>query len=413
MLVSGDRIWRHVTGNPGWQLLLFANTDYVKANPGILPRLVKLYQDFGEFLNNNPDEADDIVSSNKYVSKNVPKGTISSAVKAKRLVIDVRPSWDPSVNAQIWQMMQVGLESAICRPCPRRKRSWAPTRPNDAGLIDSGLRRHDNGNERHGRTREHPQPRSGRTGCLASCCGLTAVIVFIVGWHLASYVAPTCHPQLGAHYPRPGAGFLLRRARHHRTAAVFHGAVVRRGGRAFDAGFREAEPRGLLMPDVRLLMAVPAACWVVFSILWFKPVELPHFFRDVHRSCIPVFFVDCLDAMKAIPLELRQMVESFLAQPPAVLRQGDTPRHRPEYADQLEDQPLTGGACDRHRRAGRRQRDRPRPGAGAGDVLRRRGICLDGVLVIILFMFQGLMNLVEKRALKPANGLRTRRAWPA
>lgn len=121
VLVAGNEVWRTVTGNPGWQLLLFANMEHVKANPGILPRLIKLYQDFGEFLNNNPDEADDIVSSNKYVSKNVPKGTIAAAVKAKRLLMDVRPSWDPTVNAQIWQMMQVGVESGHVSAMPGKE----------------------------------------------------------------------------------------------------------------------------------------------------------------------------------------------------------------------------------------------------------------------------------------------------
>lgn len=121
VLVAGDEVWRHVSGNPGWQLLLFANMEYVKSNPGILPRLVKLYQDFGEFVNNNPDEADEIVTSNKYVSKNIPKGTIASAIKGKRLVMDVRPSWDPAVNAQIWQMMQLGVESGHLSATPARE----------------------------------------------------------------------------------------------------------------------------------------------------------------------------------------------------------------------------------------------------------------------------------------------------
>jgi hypothetical protein len=90
---------------------------------------VKLYQDFGDFLNNNPDEADDIITSNKYVSKNVPKGTISSAVKAKRLVMDVRPSWDPSVNAQIWQMMQLGVEAGHVSGTPSKETVVAADSP--------------------------------------------------------------------------------------------------------------------------------------------------------------------------------------------------------------------------------------------------------------------------------------------
>lgn len=121
VLVAGNDIWRHVSGNPGWQLLLFANAEYVKANPGILPRLVAMYRDFAEFINNNPDEADDIITSNKYISKNIPKGTIASAVKAKRLLFDVRPSWDAAVNPVIWQMMQLGVESGHISGTPAKE----------------------------------------------------------------------------------------------------------------------------------------------------------------------------------------------------------------------------------------------------------------------------------------------------
>jgi len=57
-------------------------------------------------------------------------------------------------------------------------------------------------------------------------------------------------------------------------------------------------------------MAVPAVCWVVFAILWLVGIEARIFFI----MCIviaPVFLIDTLDAMKAVPNDLRQMVESF------------------------------------------------------------------------------------------------------
>jgi ABC-type nitrate/sulfonate/bicarbonate transport system substrate-binding protein len=121
VILRGDEVWNTVAGNPGWQLLLFADTEYVKKNPGILPRLVKLYQDFGDFVNNNPDEADEIVTSNKYITKNLPKGTISTAVRAKRLLMDVKPSWEPAVNKQIWQMMEIGVESGHIPNLPAKE----------------------------------------------------------------------------------------------------------------------------------------------------------------------------------------------------------------------------------------------------------------------------------------------------
>jgi ABC-type nitrate/sulfonate/bicarbonate transport system substrate-binding protein len=121
VVLKGDEAWKFVTGEPGWNLLLFVRTDLVKDKPDILPRLIKMYRDFAEFVTNNPDEADAIISSNKYFSKNLPAGTIASAVKAKRLVLDVKPAWDPAVNAQIWKMLQLGVEEGHIPSLPDKE----------------------------------------------------------------------------------------------------------------------------------------------------------------------------------------------------------------------------------------------------------------------------------------------------
>jgi ABC-type nitrate/sulfonate/bicarbonate transport system substrate-binding protein len=121
IVLTGDEAWKFVTGEPGWNLLLFVRMDLVKDNPEILPRLIKMYRDFAEFVTNNPDEADTIISSNKYFSKNLPAGTISSAVKARRLVLDVKPTWDPAVSAQVWKMLQLGLEDGHIPALPDKQ----------------------------------------------------------------------------------------------------------------------------------------------------------------------------------------------------------------------------------------------------------------------------------------------------
>ena len=62
-------------------------------------------------------------------------------------------------------------------------------------------------------------------------------------------------------------------------------------------------------PLVRLLMAVPVVCWVLFSVLWFKGVEFRIAFVLI-VTCAPVFIVDCLDGMKGAPKHLREMLRS-------------------------------------------------------------------------------------------------------
>ena len=63
-------------------------------------------------------------------------------------------------------------------------------------------------------------------------------------------------------------------------------------------------------PFVRLLMAVPVVCWILFAVLWFRWVEFRIAFVLV-VVCAPVFLVDVLDAMKGVSRDLRDMLRSF------------------------------------------------------------------------------------------------------
>jgi NitT/TauT family transport system permease protein len=65
-----------------------------------------------------------------------------------------------------------------------------------------------------------------------------------------------------------------------------------------------------MIPIVNLIMAVPAICWVLFSILWFRDQEFRIFFV-LFAVCLPGYTIDILDAIKNIPFQLREMVLSF------------------------------------------------------------------------------------------------------
>ena len=74
--------------------------------------------------------------------------------------------------------------------------------------------------------------------------------------------------------------------------------------------FERPNAEAFFIPLVKLLMAVPAVCWVVFAILWFSNIEGRIFFVMM-VTCAPVFLIDSLDAMKSVPAELKQMARSF------------------------------------------------------------------------------------------------------
>jgi NitT/TauT family transport system substrate-binding protein len=118
VILKGDDAWKEVTGDPGWELDLVVRNDFLQNNPGVLPRIIKMYKDAGDFIRSNPEEADKIVSSGDYASKGVPAGTIVAAVQADRLIYDVRPSWDTTANTQIWKMLDAGLKYNLIPAMP-------------------------------------------------------------------------------------------------------------------------------------------------------------------------------------------------------------------------------------------------------------------------------------------------------
>ena len=161
--------------------------------------------------------------------------------------------------------------------------------------------------------------KSARYPSPESIAGLCAVLAFIAGWQIASYFAPT--------YAVPGWPRIIAATLRidPYDVAITLARLIGSMAFSFFLGlglsmliFDRPIVESFCMPLVRLLMAVPAVCWVVFSILWFKPVEFRIFFV-MCIVCMPVFLVDSLDAMKGVPRDLRQMVESFRPGPIQIL----------------------------------------------------------------------------------------------
>jgi NitT/TauT family transport system permease protein len=65
-----------------------------------------------------------------------------------------------------------------------------------------------------------------------------------------------------------------------------------------------------LLPTVKLLMAVPVLCWIMFAVLWFRHREVRIAFILV-VVCAPIFLLDVLDAMHGVSKVLRDMVRSL------------------------------------------------------------------------------------------------------
>ena len=110
VILRGDDAWRAVSGGAGWDVVLSIDSGWAKAHPTLVPKMVKMYQDYGSMLMNTPEKADAIITSGNYVSKGLPPGSITEAVRAHRLVADVHASWEPETNKQLWQVLQIGVD---------------------------------------------------------------------------------------------------------------------------------------------------------------------------------------------------------------------------------------------------------------------------------------------------------------
>ena len=145
---------------------------------------------------------------------------------------------------------------------------------------------------------------------------LVSLLVFALAWEVLSHLAPT----LGI--PPFAIPSLLRIAKAITTItpldiAVTLARVIGALIVSFVLGivlamamYRSDALEKYLHPMIRILMAVPVVSWILFAVLWFPGVEFRIGFVLV-VVCGPVFLVDSLDAMRSVPRELRQMMQSF------------------------------------------------------------------------------------------------------
>jgi NitT/TauT family transport system permease protein len=229
---------------------------------------------------------------------------------------------------------------------------------------------------------------------------VASIATFVCVWQIASYFAPS--------YAVPGWGKIIAAMVHVSFADVFITTIRLVGSMVasfilglgisiliFDRPFLEA----FVMPFIRLLMAVPAVCWVVFAILWFSGVEFRIFFV-MCIVCAPVFTMDSLDAMKSVPRDLRSMVGSFRPTAVQALTKVILPGIVPNLVTSWKINltlairivtiaELVGAVS----------------GMGHGLVLAQEVFSVPEVfawtlvLVAMLLVLQGLISLVEKRAL--------------
>jgi NitT/TauT family transport system permease protein len=128
---------------------------------------------------------------------------------------------------------------------------------------------------------------------------LVVIIAFIIVWEILAWLTPP--------YVIPGWARIYQSFADLRVDFIF--VTLARVAAAL-LMYRSETFERYANPLVRLFMAVPVVCWILFSVLWFKWVEFRIAFVLI-ATCAPVFIIDCLDGMKGVQKDLRDMLRSF------------------------------------------------------------------------------------------------------
>jgi NitT/TauT family transport system permease protein len=142
---------------------------------------------------------------------------------------------------------------------------------------------------------------------------IISLAAFVVLWHFASMVLP---PFVAPSWARIGKS-LLEIAGQPEFIAITIARVTVALVLSFLIGLGLAmlmywsnRVERYTMPMVKLLMAVPVLCWILFAVLWFKMREVRIAFILI-VVCAPIFVIDILDGMQGVRRDLRDMVRAL------------------------------------------------------------------------------------------------------
>ena len=74
-----------------------------------------------------------------------------------------------------------------------------------------------------------------------------------------------------------------------------------------------------VIPLIELMQGIPAVCWIIFAVLWFRDMETRIAFVIVVTT-VPSFFYQARDGVRAISAELWDMVRSWRPSLPQLVR---------------------------------------------------------------------------------------------
>jgi NitT/TauT family transport system permease protein len=146
--------------------------------------------------------------------------------------------------------------------------------------------------------------------------GTVAIILVVVAWQVASsFSSPMFFPSV----QKIGVSLLqtLQSADALGAIAITYARIVVSLLASFAVALalgilaaRFAPFERFLVPLIELKQGIPAVCWIIFAIIWFRDMEARIAFVIV-TSALPSFFYQVRDAFRRIPRDLLDMVRAL------------------------------------------------------------------------------------------------------
>src|SRR3954467_10198390 len=122
MIFNGAAGWKEITGTDGWEIVPAMRADAIAKNPDAPKMLLAALQDVAEVMHKDTAAADKIANE----TLKLPAGILTAAVESKRLMMIVKPAWDPATRKTITDMMERAVKAGFYEKMPDDKIIYAP-----------------------------------------------------------------------------------------------------------------------------------------------------------------------------------------------------------------------------------------------------------------------------------------------
>lgn len=122
VIFNGAEGWKEITGTDGWEIVPAMRTDAIARIPNGPKMLLAALQEVADVMHKDTAAADKIANE----TLKLPPGILTAAVESKRLMMIVKPAWEPATRKSITDMMERAVKAGFYPKMPDAKIIYVP-----------------------------------------------------------------------------------------------------------------------------------------------------------------------------------------------------------------------------------------------------------------------------------------------